>query len=512
MFGSNRKAALIILGFILIVVFYLVTRLANITLLPVFVDEAIYIRWSQVMKNEPTLRFLPQSDGKPPLFMWLMMPVFKFISDPLFAGRFVSILAGLGTLLTIFVTSLVIFSSPVLALLAGAAYVINPFATFFDRQALADSLLAFFGLMTLFVGLLLVRKPRFDLGFVLGFILGGALLTKPPAMLFILSLPVLLLTLPKKRPGWYWLTLGASVLLALVISQVFYNILRLGPNFHLINSRNYDYVFPLSEVLRHPLNPLQGNLYKTLTWLANFYTLPLLLLAPFSLLSSKKRLVITLWLWLLSPLIAQSLVAKVYTTRYFLFIVPTLCLLSAIGLDNLLRKCLKIENWKLKISLISIAILITFANSVWYLSFFYTSPVSMPMPQQMAHGYFQEWTAGDGIKEIAALLKVQAGSHQVLVGTEGFFGTLPDGLQMYTDQTPHLTIIGVGQPIVLIPQSLTNSLVDNDVYLVVNRSRNQLPESELVKMELLQEYVKSPRPDGSQEALQFYRLKPQITP
>jgi len=503
MFGSNRKAALIILGFILIVVFYLVTRLANITLLPVFVDEAIYIRWSQVMKNEPTLRFLPQSDGKPPLFMWLMMPVFKFISDPLFAGRFVSILAGLGTLLTIFVTSLVIFSSPVLALLAGAAYVINPFATFFDRQALADSLLAFFGLMTLFVGLLLVRKPRFDLGFVLGFILGGALLTKPPAMLFILSLPVLLLTLPKKRPGRYWLTLGASVLLALVISQVFYNILRLGPNFHLINSRNYDYVFPLSEVLRHPLNPLQGNLYKTLTWLANFYTLPLLLLAPFSLLSSKKRLVITLWLWLLSPLIAQSLVAKVYTTRYFLFIVPTLCLLSAIGLEQLYRRLRPVSFLAAAWVLIS---------CLWYLNFYYNDPAKMPMPQQMAHGYFQEWTAGDGIKEIAALLKVQAGSHQVLVGTEGFFGTLPDGLQMYTDQTPHLTIIGVGQPIVLIPQSLTNSLVDNDVYLVVNRSRNQLPESELVKMELLQEYVKSPRPDGTREALQFYHLKPRITP
>ena len=60
---------------------YAVTRLYQLTLLPVFADEAIYIRWAQVMKAESTLRFLPLSDGKQPLFMWSVIPFFKLFSD-----------------------------------------------------------------------------------------------------------------------------------------------------------------------------------------------------------------------------------------------------------------------------------------------------------------------------------------------------------------------------------------------------------------------------------------------
>jgi len=42
---------------------YFILRLPNLTLQPIFADEAIYIRWAQVMRAESTLRFLPLSDG-----------------------------------------------------------------------------------------------------------------------------------------------------------------------------------------------------------------------------------------------------------------------------------------------------------------------------------------------------------------------------------------------------------------------------------------------------------------
>ena len=70
---------------------YFALRLPNLTLQPIFADEAIYIRWAQVMRAEPTLRFLSLSDGKTPLFMWAMIPFLKVFSDPLFAGRFLSV-------------------------------------------------------------------------------------------------------------------------------------------------------------------------------------------------------------------------------------------------------------------------------------------------------------------------------------------------------------------------------------------------------------------------------------
>src|SRR4030065_1460953 len=76
---------------------YVTTRVYKLTLIPVFVDEAIYVRWAQVMKNEPTLRFLPLQDGKQQLFMWVGVPFFKLFDDPLVAGRMVSVAAGRGT-------------------------------------------------------------------------------------------------------------------------------------------------------------------------------------------------------------------------------------------------------------------------------------------------------------------------------------------------------------------------------------------------------------------------------
>jgi hypothetical protein len=81
---------------------YFFTRLQHLEAIPVFGDEAIYVRWSQIIKNEETLRFIPQTDGKQPLFMWLTSLSLRLVADPLVAGRLVSVLAGFFTLIGIF--------------------------------------------------------------------------------------------------------------------------------------------------------------------------------------------------------------------------------------------------------------------------------------------------------------------------------------------------------------------------------------------------------------------------
>lgn len=75
---SKKSLALYLLGLLLALALFIYLRLLKLDLIPVFVDEAIYIRWAQVMKAETSLRFLPMSDGKPPLFMWILMPFLDF--------------------------------------------------------------------------------------------------------------------------------------------------------------------------------------------------------------------------------------------------------------------------------------------------------------------------------------------------------------------------------------------------------------------------------------------------
>ena len=105
----KHKVEIILISVLLLAYFAL--RLPNLTLQPIFADEAIYVRWAQVMKSEPTLRFLPLSDGKTPLFMWTLMPLFKVFEDPLFAGRFLSVMSGLVTLLGVYFLSRKVFLS-----------------------------------------------------------------------------------------------------------------------------------------------------------------------------------------------------------------------------------------------------------------------------------------------------------------------------------------------------------------------------------------------------------------
>lgn len=480
------------------IVIFFVIRLVNLNGLPVFVDEAIYIHWAQIMKAEPTLRFLPLQDGKQPLFMWILMPIFKIIKDPLIAGRLLSVFAGLGSLLGLTVLSFLLFNSILVSLTTAFLYAIVPYTVFFDRLALVDSLLAMFGIWSLVVGYLYVKKPRLDLSLILGGVLGFGLLTKSPAIFFYFNQLILALLLFKKSHLRGVIKLFAGWLVAFIISQGIYNILRLGPNFQMVGNRNQDYLFSFAEILNHPLNPLIGNLKSTFSWIINLFTLPLAIMIPLAFIPKKnRRFVLSLFLVSAFPLFIQALVAKVYTPRYLYFAILSLIILIALGLNWIAKKQKKLN------LLVIIILLFPFIASIKYI----LTPDKVNMPWRMRNGYLEEWTAGWGQKDfVKYLINLANQGGTIVVGAEGYFGTLPDGLQIYTEGVPNITVIGVGQPLVKIPESIQNTSKDNLIFLVLNKSRNNLKPHDLQKLELIKTYPKPARSNGTQEELQIYRL------
>ncbi len=118
-------------------------------------------------------------------------------------------------------------------------------------------------------------------------------------------------------------------------------------------------------------------------------------------------------------------------------------------------------------------------------------------------GYLSGWTSGWGIKEVSEFLKIRAQEVNVIVGTEGSFGTLPDGLQIYTDHVNQLTVIGLGLGFTEIPSNLANARAYGDeVYLLTNKSRFTVSSLSQDKLELVKDYSK---PDG--DSLLLYKLK-----
>ncbi|MDQ3239358.1 MAG: hypothetical protein M3P33_02430, partial [bacterium] len=73
-FSISAREKVIFVAFSLI---FAISRLYNLSILPIFTDEAIYIRWTEIiwsvrsLENAGTLLFYPLTDGKQPLYMWL---------------------------------------------------------------------------------------------------------------------------------------------------------------------------------------------------------------------------------------------------------------------------------------------------------------------------------------------------------------------------------------------------------------------------------------------------------
>ncbi len=498
----------------LILVFAFVIRMYHLTLLPVFADEAIYIRWSQVMGAEPTLRFLPLSDGKQPLFMWVLMFIVRRFSDPLFISRLLSVVCGIGTTVGIFTLSSVLFKSKKMALIASLLWAVCPIAFFFDRMALVDSMLTMFGVWTLIFAVLTAKLKRLDTALIGGFMLGFALLTKSPAIFFVILLPSTWLFAKDKM---HLIKLIGLSVVTLVIGYGMYNILRLGPNFNLIGSRNLDYVLPISHLWTNPKDPLIFHIAEIFTdWFIKMGPSIGLMLGFIGIVVGLKKYfkeTVVIFAWFFVPLMIQSEYAKVFTLRYVLMTVPFFVILCSLAFVQTKLKVLK------PVALLLTAIFVI--QALLFDKILVTNPVLANLPSSERSGYLEEWTAGTGIKEVSEYIKKQYAMNptkQIVVGTEGYFGTLPDGLQMYLDNYPKIITIGTGLNFGDVPQSLKDSKkAGNATYFVVRTSRIKIKPEEYDKfgLKLLASYPKALRREhesreyvmyGPQESLLFVEV------
>src|SRR3989344_8437042 len=111
-----------ILVSVLLVIFYFATRLPNLLSFPIFTDEAIYVRWTQIGLNDANWRFISLTDGKQPSFVWLGMVFLKLFQEPLLSLRLVSVVSGLFVMGGLFSLTYELFKNKWTALLSSFLY------------------------------------------------------------------------------------------------------------------------------------------------------------------------------------------------------------------------------------------------------------------------------------------------------------------------------------------------------------------------------------------------------
>jgi hypothetical protein len=204
-----------------------------------------------------------------------------------------------------------------------------------------------------------------------------------------------------------------------------------------------------------------------------------------------------LLIWLLIPLLLEMAFLKTFTARYLLTSVAPLLIFAGFGLNKALEKIKLSYSIKILVALIAILPLA--------LKFDYEllkSPPPSSLPKAERVGYFEDWTAGYGLKDIAKFLEEQKKTnHKVVVGTSGFFGTLPDGLQIYLDKS-QIAIVGSSAT---ISAQIRNSAKENLTYFVGNK--NEL-EGRLQNVRLVKEFPKVKNGKGISDSTVLYQVLP----
>jgi len=442
-----KKNKTVILVLCLLSAAFATFRLFHITSLPIFTDEAIYIRWAQTGLRDPYYRFLSLTDGKQPLFIWIMYPFLKVFHDPLIAGRMVSVFSGFATMLGLGMVSFALFRKTSIALLTMAIYLVYPFAQVMDRMALYDSMVAMFFVWSLYISILLVRNLRLDIAYMLGFILGGGILTKTSNFLsiYLLPLTLLLFNFQEKHRNKRLIKWFGLVVLAILISQVMYGVLRLSPLPNVISQKNNNFYYPFSEWIHHPFMYVSGNIHGLIVPLFQYLTLPFVLLIIISLVYIRRdfKEKIMLLTFFLLPFVGFSFIAKEIFARYVFFMSMPLLLLAGWGLDFIQERIIFI---KIKGSMrftVSALVVFVFLSYPAYVSLaFAMNPISAPIANSDKGQYVRAWTSGWGLTEVVKFFNEQANNGPIYVATEGTFGLYPQGIELYLSENKNISIKG----------------------------------------------------------------------
>lgn len=434
---------------IALIAVYFVSRLIFLGSFPIFTDEAIYVRWSQIASNDASWRFISLTDGKQPMLIWVAMILVKLFDDALVATRIVSVIAGFFTLIGIWFLTWELFKNRTTAFLSSFIYICYPFAVVYDRMAIYDSTVTAFAIWAIYLSILLVRRVRLDIAMILGFVIGGGLLTKSSAIFSIYLLPFTLLLFDFKNKKRFeklfkWCIF---VLVSIVIAQVLYNSLRLSPFFHIIAQKNNVFVYSIGEWLTHPFTFVVGNLKGLLGWLITYLTPFYIFLIFVSLISFRKftKEKLLLVLYFILPFMALALFGKVIFPRFIFFMSVYLLPLVAVGLMEIIEYANAFFK-KRKIESIAIPVLMVI--------FFLIYPVKVSLdfifqPERAAIAssdrsqYILDWPAGKGVAESIKFFEEEARGKKIFVATQGTFGLMPAGIDIYLGNNPNVRTRGI---------------------------------------------------------------------
>ena len=393
---------------------YAATRLANLTRLPLFIDEGTYLWWGRQLLLGDLSRGWGQ--GKP-LSGWLVAVPLVLGASPVLAARLGAVLlGGLGLAAAACLAARVL--SMRAALLAAAMWVLLPFTLFFERLATPDVLLGGLVIAALALTWQMLHMNRIHVVWALAcgtfFVL--AALTKLPVSLFFFGLPagILLVSAPARRQETRtnaWLLYSLPVLFAAGVLAI--SAYRWHSGARPIGF-GFDDVLLKSTVGAPTGSPLPNNLSALIVWAGAYLGWPLAaalaaawvaawfgpplvrLLAAFS------------FLWLAIFLV----IASYWVPRYVWPVLPMLVLILGWGAAELVKRLgawiaspfKPVGHVWIRPALGAAVVLVAAVTTAPFVSTLLVNPSGAPLPEIDRQAYVTNFGSGYGFPEAAVFL------------------------------------------------------------------------------------------------------------
>lgn len=420
-----------IILFVVFILFFLLLRLINLSLLPIFNDESIYLDWGWRSTHVPGLLFYSLYDAKQPLLLWIFGIVGYLTNDPIWSGRLVSVLTGLLTLIGIYLISVKYFSKTI-ALLAGLIYICIPIFVFYDRQILMESALCAVNIYSLYFLLQTLETNKTKYIIFLGVVLGIGFFIKSTSLVFLFLTTIILFTSNKKLLKNKIVYKKISIMYVSFLSVIL--LLLIQPKFWETLHTNSRYVLSISEIFTQSLYYWIDKLYKQMVigiYLISPLVLFSLIWGSILLLKNKYKYYYIILFWFYSGLIIEFIFIRSANPRYLVSFLPLLCIICAYGIFSIKNNFLRYITAILILIIPLILSLQLVTNPISYLKFY-------------SGGLFPEYlygqTSGFGINEVVQDLTTIAERDPIIVGMAINAGNPESALQSLLQNKKNITI------------------------------------------------------------------------
>lgn len=403
---------------------YLLSRFVNLTKLPIFNDEAIYLDWGWKSLHTNAGLFYSLYDAKPPLLIWIFGILESIASDPLFVGRFVSVLTGLLTLIGIYKIAKNL-GGVKLAILSSIFYIVIPLFAFFDRQALMESGITAVGVWSFYFLDRIIETKKIRYSLFLGLVLGTGIFTKLSGLVFVVIV-IAILTYKK-----LFKEIGVVIITGLIVLSP---LLFQGSFWSSFGSNNRFMLSP-SELLKFPFPLWFKNITNTINVLF-FLLTPFIFIFSiygiFLLFKNKKWLLPTFFLLNIILILVGS---QTLNPRYLTSFLVIATIFSSYAIFSFKKTFI------IPAIVVGIALPIILTSILVFAPLSYFNFLGSLTPLSQKGEYVTNWTSGYGVPETVNYLDSQSKNKKVIVAVRIDAGNPESAMFAYFEGTDNVKVI-----------------------------------------------------------------------